>query len=125
MGSKNVVITTIRDMSQLLELEEQKNIMKTQTLAFASAAHEFRNPLNAIVASLELLSPLINHEKGGQYYSIAKSCSNLMLFLVRDILDFAQLESKSIVLSLEPTNITNLVNECMEALSFKAQEKGL
>ncbi|TNV86884.1 hypothetical protein FGO68_gene8607 [Halteria grandinella] len=125
MGSKNVVITTIRDMSSLLELEKQKNITKTQTLAFASAAHEFRNPLNAIVASLELLNPLIDHKKGSQYYSIAKSCSNLMLFLVRDILDFAQIESRSLILSVEATSMSSLVNECVEALSFKAQEKGL
>lgn len=26
-----------------------------KTIAFASAAHEFRNPLNAIVSSLELI----------------------------------------------------------------------
>jgi signal transduction histidine kinase len=98
-GTQNIVMTTIRDMSYWLELEKQKNITQTQTLAFASAAHEFRNPLNAIVASLELLDPLIDHQRGNQYFSIAKSCSNLMLFLVRDILDFAQIESQSLVLS--------------------------
>jgi signal transduction histidine kinase len=60
-----------------------------QTLAFASAAHEFRNPLNAIMVSLDLLSPLIHSKQGHKYYRIAKNCSNLMLFLVKDILDFA------------------------------------
>jgi len=29
-------------------------------VAFASAAHEFKNPLNAIVSSLEILEPLID-----------------------------------------------------------------
>lgn len=99
MGSQSVVITTIRDMSQWIELERQKGITRTQTLAFASAAHEFRNPLNAIVASLELLKPLIDNEKGQKYYKIAKSCSSLMLFLVRDILDFSQIEANSLILS--------------------------
>jgi signal transduction histidine kinase len=50
-------MTTIRDMSYWLELEKQKFRGKMQTLAFASAAHEFKNPLSAIVSSLELLGP--------------------------------------------------------------------
>lgn len=63
-----------------------------QTVAFASAAHEFKNPLNAIVSSLEILEPLID-QRGKQYYHLAKCCSNLMLFLVKDILDYSQIES--------------------------------
>lgn len=45
-------MTTIRDMSKWLELEKQKTMSKMKTIAFASAAHEFRNPLNAITQSL-------------------------------------------------------------------------
>ena len=86
-----MILTTVRDISHLLELERQKNITRMQTLAFASAAHEFRNPLNAINASLELLEPLIRDE-GMHYFKIAKNSSNLMIFLVKDILDFAQIE---------------------------------
>jgi signal transduction histidine kinase len=60
-----------------------------KTVAFASAAHEFRNPLNGIVASLDLLEDKINLATGGIYYTTAKNCSNLMLYLVKDILDFS------------------------------------
>ena len=34
-----------------------------KTVAFASAAHEFRNPLNAIISSLDILYNLID-ERG-------------------------------------------------------------
>ena len=64
-----------------------------QSVAFASAAHEFKNPLNAIVSSLEILEPLIDLTRGKQYYHLAKCCTNLMLFLVKDILDYSQIES--------------------------------
>ena len=119
-GANKIIITTIRDMSYWLELEKQKNITSMQTLAFASAAHEFRNPLNAIMTSLELLEPLIDHDKGGHYFQIARSCSNLLIFLVKDILDFAQLESESLILNMAIINLEQTIQECVNALSFKA-----
>lgn len=82
-------MVTIRDMSQWLELEKQKNISEAKTLAFASAAHEFRNPLNGIIASLELMKEHRDNEKGEYYHVVAKNCSKLMLSLVNDILDYS------------------------------------
>ena len=96
-----------------------------KTLAFASAAHEFRNPLNAISASLDLLEPLIDHAQGNRFFKTAKNCSDLMLFLVRDILDYSQLESKSMILNFSSQNIRTLVDECIRVLKFKADIKGI
>jgi nitrogen-specific signal transduction histidine kinase len=42
-------MTSIRDNSQWIELERQKQMQKMRTVAFASTAHEFRNPLNGII----------------------------------------------------------------------------
>jgi signal transduction histidine kinase len=47
-------------MSKWQELEQQKSMSALKTIAFASAAHEFRNPLNAITQSLELLEGMID-----------------------------------------------------------------
>lgn len=58
-------------------------------MAFASAAHEFRNPLNGIVTSLELLKEMISSQRGIVYFTTALNCTKLMLFLVKDILDFS------------------------------------
>lgn len=81
-GTQKLVMTTLRDMSDWAELEQQKNLSYLKTVAFASAAHEFRNPLNAIVSSLSLLENLFDKTKGHKYYTTAKNCSNLMLFLI-------------------------------------------
>lgn len=35
-----------------------------------------------------------------------------MLFLVNDILDFSQIESKSIILNYEDTNLESIVDGC-------------
>jgi signal transduction histidine kinase len=76
-------------MSNWIQLEKERNLSSMKTLAFASAAHEFRNPLNALVITLDMLTPYIKEEKGKKYRQIAKNCSNLMLFLIKDIMDFS------------------------------------
>lgn len=98
-GSERLLMITIRDMSFWYELENQRYRGKMQTLAFAQAAHEFKNPLNAIVTSLELLAPHLP-SASDQYFQIARNCANLMLFLVRDFLDYSQIEARSLILDI-------------------------
>ena len=54
-GKLKLIMTTVRDMSYWSELEKQKGISEMKSVTFASAAHEFRNPLNGLIASLDLL----------------------------------------------------------------------
>lgn len=63
-GSKTLLITTIKDMSFWIDYLKEKNVSNMKTVAFASAAHEFRNPLNAIMTSLDLLHDMIDMERG-------------------------------------------------------------
>ena len=87
-----------------------------KTIAFAQAAHEFRNPLNAIIQSLELMSSEI--QSNNHYYEVAKNCANLMRFLVNDILDYSQYEQKSLILNYETVNSADLINECVMMMEF-------
>jgi signal transduction histidine kinase len=77
---------------------------------------------------LELLEACnaVDMSKGAKYFQIAKSCSNLMLFLSNDILDFAQLESKQLVLNMrDDVEVRTVVSECVGLLSLKAETKGI
>ena len=56
IGNRRLLLATVRDMSTWLELEKQRNLNSMKTVAFAQAAHEFRNPLNGIISSLDILS---------------------------------------------------------------------
>ena len=49
------MMATIKDVSLVLELEKEKSISTMKTLTFASASHEFRNPLNGVISSLDML----------------------------------------------------------------------
>jgi signal transduction histidine kinase len=48
-----------------------------------------------------------------------------MLFLVNDILDYAQFESKSLILNKEVFSISDLLENCLSILTFQAHGKGI
>ena len=54
-GKQKMMMVTIKDVSLWIELEKEKNISSMKTESFASASHEFRNPLNGIISSLDML----------------------------------------------------------------------
>src|SRR3569833_133158 len=117
-GDQHFVMTTIRDMSYYLELERQRGISRMKTIAFAEAAHEFRNPLNGIVTSLDLLEEMIEKRSGAQYYNNARNCAQLMLYLVNDILDFAQLEDKKLILNTQSIHVDDLFEQVTAIFAF-------
>ena len=55
----------------------------------------------------------------------AKNCSNLMLYLVNDILDYSQIESKKLMLNIDSTPIKNILQECINILKFRADTKNI
>ena len=48
-----------------------------------------------------------------------------MLFLVNDILDYAQLESKSIIINKELTNVLEILKDCVSIFDFQASTKNI
>lgn len=65
-------------------------------------------------------------EKNGRYFTIAKNCTDHLMFLMNDILDFAQLEEKKIVLNFsDEVILSEILNESIELHRFKAESKGL
>lgn len=113
------MIATVRDMSHWLELERQKSLTLFKTRAFASAAHEFRNPLNAILGSLDSMSDKVKDE-GKPLYETAKQSANFMLHLVNDILDYSQLEVNKILVNRKEANIRNIIKDSNDIFILRA-----
>ena len=65
-------------------------------------------------------------EKNGRYFTIAKNCTDHLMFLMNDILDFAQIEEKKIVLNFsDEVHLHMILSESLELHRFKAEAKGL
>lgn len=104
-------------MSHWMEVEKHKSQLRNQALA--QTAHEFRNPLNSMIQSLQLQLRYLTTERQRYFHKLALSGCKLMLFLVNDFMDIAQIESNSMVLNMSlVTNLAEVVAECMDILRF-------
>jgi signal transduction histidine kinase len=48
-----------------------------------------------------------------------------MLYLLRDIMDFSQIESKSFILNISECKVIAALEECISMFKFKATTKGI
>ena len=54
-GNSNAYMHVFIDQTSIVKLEKAKNNIRCQKIMFASASHEFRTPLNAILNSFEFI----------------------------------------------------------------------
>lgn len=130
------------DNSDIIKLEEAKNNIKCQKIMFASASHEFRTPLNAIMNSFEfidssyrlmsqLIDPLINldqvqreqkrqfADRINKYLKIGLNSSILLLSLIEDILDLSKMEAGTFKINENSFLLTEFFEEVMSIFQMQ------
>ena len=104
---------------QLLELEEFKDGLLHMIV------HDFKNPLFAISGNIELL--LLDKENFSETQnSAAENCLSSVQNLnemVQQLLDINKLENKKLQLKIEMTDLVPLVDDTLNQLLKRAQEK--
>ena len=93
----------------------------------ASVSHELRTPLTSILGYTDLvaehadeLPAEVNH-----YVSVVHRNADRLLLLVSDLLSTAQVESGTLRMVTEPTDLATLVRQCMGVARDKAEKGGV
>ncbi|HSV76883.1 MAG TPA: response regulator [Bacteroidales bacterium] len=111
------------DLRKAKEVAEQASKAKSEFLA--NMSHEIRNPLNAIIGMTKTLEKTkLNTTQNNFLRSIMVSSEHL-LRLLNDLLDFSQIESSTIELTLNNFNLRNTIEELLFSFKPQAQLKGI
>ncbi len=131
------VLISFQDVTELEEKEialqhakeEADSANRSKSAFLANMSHEIRTPMNAILGFTELLrrggqSPQGADDRRRHLDTIHASGTHL-LELINDILDLSKVESGRLDLERVPFAPHTVVQEVVQVLEVKAQEKGL
>ncbi len=93
-----------------------------------SISHELRTPLNGLMILLSCAEHAPNISKGffNRYLKPALDCSDFLLNIINDILDYTQMNfKKELRLVLEEVNLKALLSSVVELLKMKAKLRKL
>ena len=103
------------------EKAEQANIAKSDFLA--NMSHEIRTPLNGIIGFSDLLKTTKLDATQELFSNTIIQSANSLLGVIDDILDFSKIEAGKLELEIHKSNILQIANEALDAVTFQAQIK--
>lgn len=138
--SKKVSVCTARDVTKQREIEEQRiqyekdiEIEKVKNEFFANISHEFKTPLNIILATIQVINKNIDNKKilglGGvdvrKYVTSIKQNSYRLLRLVNNLIDMSRIDTGFYQIHLENQNIVSVVEDITMSVAQYTESKGL
>ena len=124
LEDKNLQIAAEKENAELMRRRaEQSEQFKQQFLS--NMSHEIRTPMNAVMGMTNLLIDKNPREDQQVYLDGIKKSSGILLHIINDILDLAKIEAGKIELEEIDFSLREVVDQVIQTMYFKAEEKGL
>jgi PAS domain S-box-containing protein len=91
----------------------------------AIVSHDLRNPLTSILASVGILDKVAGDERVTKYARVILRSAERMEHLIRDLLDFAEIEAGALVVKRQIIESASLIRDTVEILKPLAEKKKL
>ena len=102
---------------------ERANQAKTEFLSRMS--HELRTPLNSVLGFAQLLEMSLKSPEDLDNVRYVRRAGQHLLDLINEVLDISRIESGTLTLSLEPLEISVLVQEAIDLVGPQARDRGI
>jgi signal transduction histidine kinase len=109
----------------ILAKEEAERLASIKAEFLASMSHEIRTPMNGVLGMIELLERTKLDVRQAHYAHVAHSSASSLLGLINDILDFSKVDAGKMDLEILEFNLTEELENFVESIAFKAEEKHL
>ena len=132
-GIVSNVLWLIEDIDK--EKKERDALINLSERAFAASeakssflsnmSHEIRTPINAILGMNEMILRECKDSEIISYAESIKTSGSTLLGLINDILDFSKIESGKIEIVPVNYDLSSLINDLVNMIHIKADDKGL
>lgn len=106
-----------------IRLAEEANHAKSTFLM--NMSHEIRTPINSVFGMTEMILRESEEEEIRRYAMDIKTSSQTLISIINDVLDFSKIESGKMELVPAQYELANLINNLVNIMNVKAQEKDL
>jgi len=98
---------------------------RAKSIFLATMSHEIRTPLNGIIGMADLMREAPMGADQLSKLSVISDCSDTLLALIDDILDFSKLESGAVEFERAPFELGSVCDAVANVMGQRALEKGI